>query len=88
MKYSYFAETFKPLKLLRNIDLFFNPKLFQPGVDTCIPPIATSFSMFKTTSKILNLGIISLISFLSKYETFFQTLPRTVWLSSPHPLCP
>ena len=55
--YTYnFTETFKPLKLLRNIDLFFNPKLFQPGSDACIPPIAASFSLFKTTSTIKSLG--------------------------------
>ena len=49
-------DAFKPLSRLQSIELFFNPKLFQPGFESCVPPITVSFSVFKVSSILHNLG--------------------------------
>ena len=54
-------DSLKPLIHLRNIDLFFNPKLFQPSLGSCVPPIAVSFNFFRTTTTLRTLGKLSLV---------------------------
>ena len=52
----FYLDAFKPLSRLQSIELFFNPKLFQPGFESCVPPITVSFSVFKVSSILHNLG--------------------------------
>lgn len=49
------SETFSPLGQLKNIDLYFNPKLFQPGSD-CVPPISLAFDVLENSEEITNIG--------------------------------
>ena len=50
------SDTFAPLKKLESIDLYFNPKLFQPGAGTGLPPISLAFDVLEQWTAMENIG--------------------------------
>ena len=52
----FFLDTFAPLKKLKSIDLYFNPKLFQPAGGSCLPPISLAFDVLEHSAKMTNIG--------------------------------
>ena len=49
-------DVFQPLKNLEHVDLYYNPKLFQPGFDSCSLPISRGLSGLEHHANFANLG--------------------------------
>jgi hypothetical protein len=52
----YTSDTFLPLRNLQHVDLYYNPKLFQPGLDTCTLPISVALTSLQQDHNFANLG--------------------------------
>ena len=52
------SDVFQPLKNLEHVDLYYNPKLFQPGFDSCSLPISRGLSGLEHHANFANLGKI------------------------------
>ena len=50
------TDAFLPLPHLDHVDLYYNPKLFQPGLDTCTLPITRALASLQQDYNFQNLG--------------------------------